>query len=232
MFIELKNVTKKYGDGENAVYALRSTNLEMEEGEIVVALGPSGSGKSTLLNIIGGLDNADEGSVKIGDLQLSNMKSNQLSEYRRKDIGFIFQTYNLVSDLTAYENAELITDTANDIIPVDTLFEELGLTQYKDHFPKELSGGQQQRVAIARAMVKKPRILLCDEPTAALDSKSSKDVLTLIEKMNKKYKTTIIIITHNEIIAGMADRIIKLKDGKIVENYKNPNKISSDELEM
>lgn len=232
MFIELKNVTKKYGSGENAVYALRSTDLEMEEGEIAVALGPSGSGKSTLLNIIGGLDNVDEGSVKIGDKQLSDMRSGQLSAYRRKDIGFIFQTYNLVSDLTAYENAELISDTADDTIPVDTLFEELGLTQYKDHFPKELSGGQQQRVAIARAMVKKPRILLCDEPTAALDSKSSKDVLSLIEKMNKEYKTTIIIITHNEIIAGMADRIIKLKDGEIRENYKNPNKISSDELEM
>ena len=232
MFIELKKVTKKYGSGENAVYALRSTDLEMEEGEIAVALGPSGSGKSTLLNIIGGLDNVDEGSVKVGDKQLSDMRSGQLSEYRRKDIGFIFQTYNLVSDLTAYENAELISDTADDTIPVDTLFEELGLTQYKDHFPKELSGGQQQRVAIARAMVKKPRILLCDEPTAALDSKSSKDVLSLIEKMNKEYKTTIIIITHNEIIAGMADRIIKLKDGEIRENYKNPNKISSDELEM
>ena len=232
MFIELKKVTKKYGSGENAVYALRSTDLEMEEGEIAVALGPSGSGKSTLLNIIGGLDNVDEGSVKVGDKQLSDMRSGQLSDYRRKDIGFIFQTYNLVSDLTAYENAELISDTADDTIPVDTLFEELGLTQYKDHFPKELSGGQQQRVAIARAMVKKPRILLCDEPTAALDSKSSKDVLSLIEKMNKEYKTTIIIITHNEIIAGMADRIIKLKDGEIRENYKNPNKISSDELEM
>ncbi|MCM1220912.1 MAG: ABC transporter ATP-binding protein, partial [Lachnospiraceae bacterium] len=195
MFIDLKNVTKKYGSNANTVYALKEASLEIEEGEIAVVLGPSGSGKSTLLNILGGLDIADGGTVRVGDKQLDGMNQNQLSKYRREDIGFVFQTYNLVSDLTAYENVELIADTADDVMPVETLFDELGLTPYRNHFPRELSGGQQQRVAIARAMIKKPRILLCDEPTAALDSKSSKDVLGLIEKMNREHKTTIIIIT-------------------------------------
>ena len=184
------------------------------------------------MHIIGGLDKVDSGEVSVNGRRIDNMSDKQLLQYRKDDLGFIFQSYNLVPDITAYENIKLICDVAEDTIPAEELIEKLGLKQFRDHFPKELSGGQQQRVAIARAMVKKPKLLLCDELTAALDTASSKEALCLVQEMNETYGTTTIIVTHNENITAMADRIIRLRDGRIVSNTKNDNKISASELEL
>ena len=205
-------------------------NLEIGEGEICVILGPSGSGKSTLLNMLGGLDRPDEGEIIIGDRDLSNYKANKLTDYRKEDVGFVFQFYNLIPDLTVEENIEVVSDISDNPLNLDEILDALGMTKYRHRFPKELSGGQQQRVAIARALIKNPKILLCDELTGALDTKSSKNVLEFIEKINSTYKTTTIIITHNEEIAHMADRIIYIKDGKAKKNEMNPDKKSASEL--
>ena len=230
MYIEIKDAVKKYGEGENAIYAINGINLEIQQHETAVILGPSGSGKSTLLNMLGGIDSLDSGSVVIGGEDISKLSKRKLTDFRRKEIGFIFQSYNLIQDLTVRENVETVADISKEPLDIDELLEELEMTKYKNHFPRELSGGQQQRTAIARALVKNPAILLCDEPTGALDSKSSRDVLRMLEKVNKTYNTTVIIITHNEGISKMADRIIRIHDGKIVENSLCSEKTAVSEL--
>ena len=232
MFIEGKNLVKKYGKGDAMVWALNHADFEIGKGEIAVILGPSGSGKSTLLNILGGLDTSDEGSITVDGEKLSDMSQKALEKYRRNDLGFVFQSYNLTPDLTALENVEMTAELTADPLNTDELMKKLGLGEHLHHFPKELSGGQQQRVAIARAMVKKPKLLLCDELTGALDSKSSKEVLQLIEQVNRDYGTTIVIITHNELIAGMADRVLRIKDGKVVSDTVNNAKIKAEEMEL
>ncbi len=230
MFITLQNATKKYGDGESLVYALDHMNLEIDKGEICVILGPSGSGKSTLLNMLGGLDHLDEGEIIVDKRKLSGYKNNMLTDYRKEDVGFVFQFYNLIPDLTVAENIEVVSDISANPLDIDEVLEAMGMEKYRYRFPKELSGGQQQRVAIARAIIKNPKLLLCDELTGALDTKSSKTVLEFIEKINQLYGTTTVIITHNEAIAKMADRIIYIKDGKIRKNKMNTDKISASEL--
>jgi putative ABC transport system ATP-binding protein len=224
MFIEMENVVKRYGEGENVLYALRDASLSLEKGEFCVILGPSGSGKSTLMNIIGGLDHADEGRLTIDGEDLTSMSKKDLGRYRREKIGIVFQTYNLIGELTVRENIRVVSDIASDPLDIDELLEELGLQKHKGHFPSELSGGQQQRCAIARAVVKNPSLLLCDEPTGALDSASSSDVLELIQRVNRKYGTTVVLITHNEVISEMADRVLRIHDGKIVENIPGNRK--------
>lgn len=232
MFIQVKDAVKKYGKDDALVYALNSANVEIEESEICVILGPSGSGKSTLLNVLGGLDSLDSGSVLIDGKEITGLSARQLTEYRRSDVGFVFQFYNLIPDLTVRENIEVVSDISEKPLNVEEILEALGMEQYKYRFPRELSGGQQQRTAIGRALIKNPKILLCDELTGALDSSSSAAVLKYIEKVNREFRTTIIIITHNEDICHMADRIIRIKDGKVVLNEKNNNKISVENIEI
>lgn len=232
MFIEVKDAVKLYGEGENAIHALDHVDLGVEEGEICVILGPSGSGKSTLLNMLGGLDRLDGGEIKVGDKCLSKLGKKELTEYRRSDIGVVFQAYNLIAELTVKENIRVVKDISGDgALDVDILIDELGLKKHSSAFPAELSGGQQQRCAIGRALVKNPKLILCDEPTGALDSVSSREVLKMLEKMNEKYRTTIVIITHNEGIAAMSDRIVRIRDGKITENVKNSRR-KAEELEL
>lgn len=232
MFVEVRDAVKEYGEGESLIRAMDGVNFGTEMGEITVILGPSGSGKSTLLNMIGGIDRLDSGTIRIGDTVITGLKKNGLTDYRRKYVGFVFQSYNLIPDLTVRENVEVVADIANDPLDIDKLLDTLELTKHKHKFPRELSGGQQQRCAIARALVKNPDILLCDELTGALDSKSSRYVLKMLEKVNSDYGTTILIITHNEGIAGMADRIVRIHDGKIVEDSVNVDKRSVDDLEI
>ena len=230
MFITLRNATQKYGEGESLVYALDHANIEIEQGEICVILGPSGSGKSTLLNMLGGLDHLDEGEIIVGNRNLTGYKNNMLTDYSKEDVGFVLQFYNLIPDLTVAENIEVVSDISENPLDIDEVLEAMGMQKYRNRFPKELSGGQQQRVAIARAIIKNPKLLLCDELTGALDTKSSKSVLEFIEKINNLYKTTTVIITHNEAIAKMADRVIYIKDGKAQENKINTEKKSASEL--
>ena len=232
MYIEIRNAIKQYGQGENAIYAMNGVDLSIEEHEICVILGPSGSGKSTLLNMLGGIDTLTSGNIVVNGKDISNISKKELTLYRREDIGFIFQSYNLIQDLTVKENIQTVADISKEPLDIDELLSALSLEKYKNHFPSELSGGQQQRTAIARALVKNPAILLCDEPTGALDSKSSRDVLRMLEKVNNLYKTTVIIITHNEGIAQMADRVIRIHDGKIVKNVLSDERTSVDELEI
>ncbi len=230
MFISLRNATKKYGEGESLVYALDHMNLEIGKGEICVIIGPSGSGKSTLLNMLGGLDHLDEGEIIVGDRNLSGYKNNMLTDYRKEDVGFVFQFYNLIPDLTVSENIEVVSDISEAPLDIDEVLEALGMLEFRHRFPRELSGGQQQRAAIARAIIKHPKLLLCDELTGALDTKSSQTVLEFIEKINKLYRTTTVIITHNEAIAQMADRVIYIKDGKAWKNEMNAGKKPASEL--
>lgn len=230
MFIELKNAVKKYGKGEAEVYALDHAQLELEQGKICVILGPSGSGKSTLLNMLGGLDTLDEGSLTVAGLKVTELSPNGRTDYRKDDIGFVFQFYNLIPDLTVEENIEVVSDISEKPLDMDEVLTALDIAKYRRRFPKELSGGQQQRVAIARAMIKNPKLLLCDELTGALDTKSSRNVLKFVEKMNRQFGTTIVIITHNEAIADMAGRVIYLKDGKVCETRDNKQRTAACDL--
>ena len=230
MFLEIKGIKKSFGAGESRVDVLKGIDLEIEKGEFCVLLGPSGSGKSTLLNIIGGIDGADAGSITIQGERLEDMKEKKLSLYRRKHLGYIFQMYNLIPNLTVRENIEVGAYLSDKPLDVDELLHTLGIYEHQRKLPNQLSGGQQQRTAIGRAIVKNPDILLCDEPTGALDYNTSKDILQLIENVNKKYGNTTIIVTHNDAIKDMADRVIYLHDGRIRENIKNTHKIPAKDL--
>jgi putative ABC transport system ATP-binding protein len=214
-------LTKSYGEGETAVHALRGVDLTVHEGEMLVLLGPSGSGKSTLLNILGGLDSATCGQAWFKDLEITALGADELTEYRRRSIGFVFQFYNLIASLTARENVQLITDIAENPMRPEEALAMVGLEQRIDHFPAQLSGGEQQRVAIARAIAKRPEVLLCDEPTGALDSKTGARVLAALDTINREVGTTVFIITHNAVIAGMADEVIRFADGGIASHEKN-----------
>ena len=231
MFLEIKGIKKSFGSGESHVDVLKGIDLEIEKGEFCVLLGPSGSGKSTLLNIIGGIDGADAGSITIQGERLEDMKEKKLSLYRRKHLGYIFQMYNLIPNLTVSENIEVGAYLSDRPLDVDELLETLGLYEHQRKLPNQLSGGQQQRTAIGRAIVKNPDILLCDEPTGALDYNTSKEILKLIETVNHKYGNTIVMVTHNDAIKDMADRVVKLRDGMIRRNYQNEQKIPAADLE-
>lgn len=231
MNITINNIQKFYGEKESRVQVLKGIDCEIQDGEICVLLGPSGSGKSTLLNIIGGLESADEGCIDIGDFCTDNMTEKELTNYRRNNLGFVFQFYNLIPNLTIRENIEVCAYLSKSPLNIDELLDTLGLTAHRDKLPNQLSGGQQQRCAIGRALVKNPPLLLFDEPTGALDYNTSREILALIEIINKKYHNTMIIVTHNQSISLMADRILKLHDGKIITNTVNKNKVAAKDLE-
>ena len=231
MFIEISNIKKAFGEGESHVEVLKGISFELEKGEFCVLLGPSGSGKSTLPNIIGGIDRADDGYISIGGEKTADMKENALTRYRRKHLGYIFQMYNLIPNLNIKENIEVGAYLSDNPLNVDDILKTLGLYEHRHKLPNQLSGGQQQRTAIGRAIVKNPDILLCDEPTGALDYNTSKEILKLIETVNQKYGSTVIMVTHNDAIKNMADRVVRLRDGVIRKNELNTNKQTADELE-
>ena len=231
MFLTVKDLKKSYGSTSNKVEVLKGINFEVEKGEICVLLGPSGSGKSTLLNIIGGIDDADLGYVSIDSEKTKDMKEKELTRYRRKHLGYVFQMYNLIPNLNVKENIEVGAYLSDSPLDINELLNTLGLYEHRHKLPNQLSGGQQQRTAIGRAIVKNPDILLCDEPTGALDYHTSKEILKLIEDVNKKYGNTVIMVTHNDAIKNMADRVIKLRDGQIRDNIVNNSKVSAADLE-
>lgn len=230
-FLTINQITKSFGEGDSKVQVLKGIDLEIEKGEFCVLLGPSGSGKSTLLNIIGGIDQATSGEIRIDGQCMGDMNEKMLTNYRRKHLGYIFQMYNLIPNLTVYENVEVGAYLSDNPLDMDELLETLGLTKHKNKLPNQLSGGQQQRCAIGRAIVKNPDILLCDEPTGALDYNTSKEILRLIETVNQKYGNTIVMVTHNDAIKDMADRVVRLRDGMIRKNYLNENKLTAEELD-
>ena len=231
MQLELLNISKSYGDGDSRAQVLNGISLDLEAGEFAVLLGPSGSGKTTLLNIIGGIDTADSGDIRIKGTELSSMSEKALTQYRRKHLGYIFQMYNLIPDLTVRENIEVGAYLSDNPLNTDEVLETLGLTEHQDKLPKKLSGGQQQRCAIGRAVIKNPDILLCDEPTGALDYNTSKEILALIEQVNVKYGNTVVMVTHNDAIKDMADVVIKLRDGSIRKSYRNEVRKKASELD-
>ncbi|MCD7726972.1 MAG: ABC transporter ATP-binding protein [Ruminococcus sp.] len=231
MFLKIHNLQKFYGDGENRIQVLKGIDAEIEKGEMCVLLGPSGSGKTTLLNILGGIETAEEGYVSINGDKIKDMSEKNLTLYRRKHLGYIFQMYNLIPNLNIKENIEVGAYLSDNPLDVDDILKTLGLYEHRHKLPNQLSGGQQQRTAIGRAIVKNPDILLCDEPTGALDYKTSKEILGLIQQINEKYGSTVIMVTHNDAIKNMADRVIKLRDGAVRKNYLNEQKISAEMLE-
>lgn len=231
MFIEIQNIKKSYGEGSSCVQVLDGISTQIERGAMCVILGPSGSGKSTLLNIIGGLDTVDSGSIRIDSREITSLSPEILSDYRRDTLGFVFQFYNLIPNLTVKENIEVCRYLSPSPLDIYELLEILGLAEHQDKFPAQLSGGQQQRCSLARALIKNPKLLLCDEPTGALDSKAAKDMLKLLEKINERYGTTMLIVTHNDAISAMVHKVIKIRDGQIVEAYENEKRISAEALE-
>ena len=231
MYLEVKNLKKSYGEGGSYIQVLKGITTGIEQGEMCVIQGTSGSGKSTLLNCIGGLDTVDAGSIRIDGREIADLKAEALSDYRRDNLGFIFQFYNLVPNLTVRENIQVCEYLSEQPLDMEELLETLGLTEHQNKFPSQLSGGQQQRCAIARALIKNPKLLLCDEPTGALDSKTSRDILILLEEINRRYGTTMLIVTHNNAIKNMVDQVIVIKDGEVRKDYKNETKIPAAELE-
>lgn len=231
MFLEVKDLNKGFGDKTNRIEVLKNLSLNVEKGEFCVLLGPSGSGKSTLLNILGGIDYPDSGEVKINGEKMNSLNSKKLTLFRRNHLGYVFQMYNLIPDLTVRENIEVGAYLSKKPLNLDELIETLGLKEHQDKLPSQLSGGQQQRTSIGRAIIKNPDILLCDEPTGALDYNTSKEILKLIEKVNQKYESTVIMVTHNDAIKYMADRVVRLRDGQILKNYLNDKKVKAGDLE-
>ncbi len=230
-FIKVTSLSKSYQMGEVTVNAIQDITFTIKEGEFVVILGPSGSGKSTLLNVIGGMDVPSDGEVVFDNVDITNYTDRQLTAYRRNEVGFVFQFYNLMANLTAKENVELATEICNDPLDITEILDAVELTERQDHFPAQMSGGEQQRVAIARAVAKNPKILLCDEPTGALDFKTGLTILKLLSKINKEMKKTVMVITHNAAIGQMADRVIRLRSGKITEDHYNENPINPERIE-
>ena len=230
-YIEFKNVVKEYKMGEIKIKALADTNFNINKGELVTIVGPSGAGKTTTLNILGGMDKATSGKIIVDGREISKLTDRELIKYRRNDIGFVFQFYNLVQNLTAKENVELATQLCQDALDVDEILNKVGLEKRKDNFPSQLSGGEQQRVAIARAIAKKTKLLLCDEPTGALDYKTGKSILKLLQEMSRKENMTVVIITHNLAIAPMADKVIYFKNGTVEDIKINKEPVSIDDIE-
>ncbi len=231
MFLEIQDVKKSYGKDTSYIQVLKGVSSAVEKGQMCVIQGTSGSGKSTLLNCIGGLDTMDSGSVRVDGKEIFGLRPAELSDYRRDYLGFIFQFYNLVPNLTVRENIQVCGYLTDSPLDMEELLEVLGLTEHQNKFPAQLSGGQQQRCAIARALIKNPELLLCDEPTGALDSKTSRDILILLEKINKKYGTTMLIVTHNNSIKNMVHKVIVIKDGQIIKDYENEKIVPAAELE-
>lgn len=231
MYLEVKDLKKSYGKDQGYVQVLKGVSTGVGKGQMCVIQGTSGSGKSTLLNCIGGLDNIDSGSVKVDGKEVGGLSADKLADYRRDNLGFIFQFYNLVPNLTVRENIQVCEYLTKDPLDMEELLETLGLSEHRNKFPSQLSGGQQQRCAIARALIKNPKLLLCDEPTGALDSKTSRDILILLEEINKKYGTTMLIVTHNNSIKNMVHKVIILKDGMIKKEYENETRVPAAELE-
>lgn len=231
MYLEVKNVKKSYGEGGSFAQVLKGISISVKRGDMCVIQGASGSGKSTLLNCIGGLDLMDSGSIRVDGKEIFGLPQDKLSDYRRENLGFIFQFYNLVPNLTVRENIQVCEYLTDSPLNLEELLDTLGLTEHQNKFPSQLSGGQQQRCAIARALIKNPKLLLCDEPTGALDSKTSRDILILLEEVNGRYGTTMLIVTHNNSIQNMVDQVIVLKDGQIKRDYQNEKKVPAAELE-
>lgn len=231
MYLEVKDLKKSYGKDESFIQVLKGITTGVQRGQMCVIQGTSGSGKSTLLNCIGGLDTMDSGSILVDGTEIYGMKSKELSDYRRDNLGFIFQFYNLVPNLTVRENIQVCEYLSKSPMDMEELLQTLGLVEHQNKFPSQLSGGQQQRCAIARALIKNPKLLLCDEPTGALDSNTSQDILILLEKVNEKYGTTMLIVTHNNSIKNMVHKVIVVKDGKIKTEYENETRVSAADLE-